>query len=376
METGQSICHVPQFSGVDYSSWKFRLMALLREKGLSKHVEGDLTRGAAGSAEEILWIGNDAKAMNCIIRSLADSHLEYVQGKNTAYEMISSLNQVFERKSIGTRVYLKKKIMSLKCGIDKSLSEFFVEFDGAIRAYKNCGGKLDDLEIVIDLLMAMPDCYIHVVTTLELMDESSLTLERVKSCLLEAEMKRSSRTFELETLSDSIALQSQKTRRAEFVCFKCGMKGHKANKCSGKFKKQSNLSDLSSVKSFAMMGLSGKYEEKKKVTCLIDSGCTDHIINNAEFLRRKEEYPNVSINLAKKGESMNAVRIGSLDISTMVGGNIMKGSLNNVLVVPSARQNLISVSQIDRKGGTVIFKNGTVKIYMNDMLIGSGKLQN
>lgn len=46
-----------------------------------------------------------------IVRSLDNSHVEYVQDKNTAFEMIPAFNNVFERKSVGTKLFLKKTLL-------------------------------------------------------------------------------------------------------------------------------------------------------------------------------------------------------------------------------------------------------------------------
>ena len=94
------------------------------------------------------------EAMNCIVRCLAGSHLEYAQNQDTAYGMIKALESVFQRKTIGTKFYLKKK--SLKCQDGRLLSDFFKEFDSFVRAYRSAGCKVDDMELVVDLLMTVP----------------------------------------------------------------------------------------------------------------------------------------------------------------------------------------------------------------------------
>lgn len=71
-----------------------------------------------------------------------DVHVTYVDEKKTAFKMMATISQ-------------KKKIIDMKYEQYKPLAAFFNVFESAIRAYKNAGGIVDDLEVVTDLLMAM-----------------------------------------------------------------------------------------------------------------------------------------------------------------------------------------------------------------------------
>lgn len=161
-----------------------------------------------------------------------------------------------------------------------------------------------------------------------------------------------------------------------YIRIKIKVKGHKSNECRKKWRNESNLSEGKS-KSFALMinTENTKTARQPKIKCIIDSGCTDHIMNDPTLVPPKLFNQTFPINVAKEGETMEAIKIGTLNVSTLVGENTKEGTLNEVLVVPSSRQNLISVSQIDRKGGTVIFGNGVAKIFMGNELVGTGKLQ-
>ena len=46
--------------------------------------------------------------------------------------------------------------MSLKCDEDKSLNIFFNEFESSVRNYKSAGGCINDIEVIVDMFMAMP----------------------------------------------------------------------------------------------------------------------------------------------------------------------------------------------------------------------------
>lgn len=112
--------------------------------------------------------------MNVVVKCVEDSHLEYIQDKTSAYEMIRSLENVLQRKTIGTKVYLKKKLMTLKCGEGRPVADFFKEFEQCVRAYKSAGGRLEEIEVVIDLLMAMPESLVQLLQRWKLLRKQIL----------------------------------------------------------------------------------------------------------------------------------------------------------------------------------------------------------
>lgn len=78
----------------------------------------------------------------------------------------------------------------------------------------------------------------------------------------------------------------------------------------------------------------------------------------------------IPIGIAKDAESMFAVKGGHMPMNLLVNGREKSGVLKDVLYAPSSRQNLISVSKIDQKGGAVVFAKDQAKIFMNGKLVG------
>jgi hypothetical protein len=59
-------------------------------------------------------VRNDKKCKSRIIQRIKDSQLGYVKGQETAYDVWKSLQNVFEKKDMTSRVMLKTKLLSLK----------------------------------------------------------------------------------------------------------------------------------------------------------------------------------------------------------------------------------------------------------------------
>lgn len=141
----------------------------------------------------------------------------------TAKSMLKTLEDVFERKNVFSRLHLKKKLLSLKCGPNDRLEDHFLKFDLLIRESKNSDtNKLEEIDKVCHLLLTMPDKFNTVITATETMNESKLTIDFVKSRLLDEELKLIKRKSETKS-SDKISFKT-----TNFNCYKCGKYGHRS----------------------------------------------------------------------------------------------------------------------------------------------------
>lgn len=191
---------VPLFDGKNYTNWKFRMETLLEELELKDVIEEkfELKLSLSDTPEEVarkekqmeLWKKRDNRCKSQIIQRIADSHLEYVKDFNTALDMWKSLQGRFQRKSLTSNILIRKKLLQLKYKSEDSMEEHFLTFDSLIRELKETGVTLEDNDIICHLLITMPSDYDALVTALENLAESSLTLGFVKTRLREEEAKR------------------------------------------------------------------------------------------------------------------------------------------------------------------------------------------
>lgn len=87
---------------------------------------------------------------------------------------------------------LQTKLCGLKFEGSHALTEFFTEFDKTLCELKGAGG-VDDSEIILQLLPAMPEPYQPVTTVIDIMfyqNQSSVTLDFVRNKLLMEEARQ------------------------------------------------------------------------------------------------------------------------------------------------------------------------------------------
>jgi len=123
MATEDERYKVPLFDGTNYDNWKFRMEILLDEKELlavaqfPREFEDESTNSATGATartrnQEI--IRKDKRCKSLIIQKIADSHLEYCKGKETAHEVWTYLQETFERKSMASQLRIRKALKNIK----------------------------------------------------------------------------------------------------------------------------------------------------------------------------------------------------------------------------------------------------------------------
>lgn len=146
---------------------------------------------------------------------MADTHLEYLQGQKTAYEMWESLRSGFERQSLATQNRIKRQIETFRKRQNENLTEHFLHFEQLIREYKSAGGQLSERECVLQLFQSLPmkeyQTVISTLETLSLADESLITLTVVKGRLLDEEtkLKTLSNKFKEEVQSSAVFVANQ-----------------------------------------------------------------------------------------------------------------------------------------------------------------------
>lgn len=199
------------FDGRDFDVWLFRLQIALDEKDLVNWIEKDASEVAS------LITGNDAKTKktailkadkmckSMIVRRVADSHLEYIKDKTTAYQIIESLRKTFVRASVASEIGIRKRMLMMKCAAKENLQEYFLRFDKILRELKACGGETNDRMAVVSLLVTLPAKYDMVVTALETMGPTLLTMELVRSRLLDAESKHTSDIGSVSASDENVA---------------------------------------------------------------------------------------------------------------------------------------------------------------------------
>ncbi|XP_063230709.1 copia protein isoform X1 [Bacillus rossius redtenbacheri] len=378
------------FDGVNFSNWFYRMKLLLEQNGVlhmlttePPTVEADLKR----------FKQEDVKARNLLVQGLADNMLPMIMNKITAKEIVDTLATTYEKRGMKSMVTAQKAWRKLEYKKEKPLQEFLQQFESMASEVKVAGGKIEEDEMVNQLLVAMPSDFDSVVSAMDILynkDKSAVKFEYVKNTLLAEEerlLKKDESPQNVFAAYKGLRGQSHqysqhKHNKGNYVpgrsfngkCYYCKVQGHMKFNCPKLKNKDTaattNEVEFSFLTSFDTESSSCGHVDSEQpamndgelteVIFVIDSGASCHIIKSCyqKYLSDRTDV-NFDINVAKAGESLKAVSKGNISCMSEGGENI---KIRDVLVCENLAFNLLSVRKLEEKGCKVSFENSCVKI--------------
>lgn len=123
-----------------------------------------------------------------LIKHIANEQLECIKDKITAKEIFDTLQSIFGRKSVAGQLLLRKKLITMKYNGIGDIKNHLFEFDKTIRELKAIGAKLEEMDIICQLLLTLP--YNNLVTAIETLNPETLNVDFVRSRLFDEYCKR------------------------------------------------------------------------------------------------------------------------------------------------------------------------------------------
>ncbi|XP_073949706.1 uncharacterized protein [Choristoneura fumiferana] len=145
-----------------WPTWKFQIKVILKGRGLYELVTGELVKPAETEKPELLkqWMKNDAKAQEMLVTRMDQGPLSHLLSCETAKEMWTKLNTVYQKESEVRVHLLQQKIFSLEYE-NESMSDFFSKIEHIQTKLKECKEPVSDEMVMTKILMALPESYKH-----------------------------------------------------------------------------------------------------------------------------------------------------------------------------------------------------------------------
>ena len=227
----------------DFNMWKVKMEALLVTQGLGDAIQ-PVTKNerkelsSSKTPEHVAEI--DRKVRGTIILSLADSVIREVAKEPTVVDLWAKLESIYMKKSLANRLYIKKRMFTLKMVEGISLDDHLDEFSKVCDTLKTIDAALNDEEKALLLISSLPKSYGNFVDAL-MYGRQTLSLDEVKSAL---------NTKKLQSKQDHLGNESgqgltakarsegkkkkqgkNKEKRKDLKCFLCHKEGHFKKDC-------------------------------------------------------------------------------------------------------------------------------------------------
>ena len=177
---------IPQFNGLGYDDWQFRVKIHLESKNLWDVLTDDPPTEAASRAE---FLKRDKLAKNYLVNFIHSDYLNYVRDDESAKLMWLSLKSAFGKTSIVNQLLLRKQLTKLRMQREDSVASHLLTFENLVRQLKLAGCKMEENDVLTQLFLSLPEKFDPLVTALQNLDDGKLTFSIVKERLKSEELK-------------------------------------------------------------------------------------------------------------------------------------------------------------------------------------------
>ena len=146
------------------------------------------------------------RAHSAIVLSLGDEVLREVTEENSVKAVWDKLEDLYLKKSLTNRLYLKKPLYALLMEDNKPLKKHMDDFNRIILDLKNIDVKIDDEDQTMILLSSLPKRFEHFVDTM-LYGKASLKIRRNVSFVTKSDTSRKTAQASQGSMSGTSTMQ-------------------------------------------------------------------------------------------------------------------------------------------------------------------------
>ncbi|KAH9705464.1 hypothetical protein KPL70_011882 [Citrus sinensis] len=333
----------------DVESKRFR--ARLITKGLGNAIEPvsnkeGLESSSSTTPEQAAEI--DKKVRSTIILSLGDSVIREVAKERTVAGLWIKLENLYMTKSLVNRLYIEKKMCSLRMIERSSLDEHIDEFNKVCDALETIDEGFSDESKALLLISSLPKSYEHFVDAL-LYGRQTLSLKEVKSAFGTKKLKDKQEKADSESGEGLMARGRpekregkgkkkgrSKSKQKQLKCFHCHKEGHFKRDCP---------------------------ERKSKIKDSKDK------VGNIAIATDESSYETTEVLIASKEKIQ--VGIGTVSLKMF---DVVVREITPIRHVPDLKRNLIYVGMLDQMGCIVKVEKGVLRVIKGSMVIMKGHM--
>lgn len=372
---------IEKLTNNNYFTWKYQMELVLVKEELWDVLIGEAPTTVRALS---LWNKKDAKARATIGLSVQKDQLVHIRDKSTALQTWIALKNALEKDTLTNRVSLYKRIAMHRMKDTSKMEDHINELVSLFQKLSDLGEQATDQWKIGMLFASLPKKYSTLITALEARNESDLTWSLAFTKILDEHQRQTE--GDEETFEQEKVLKIEK----ELFCHFCKRNNHKMKECykfkryqefqewqnqKGEKKEDEKINEIESDNEEYVLSMTEK-ANKSPIEWIVDSGATRHICNNQESFRTlKQLNETISLTLPD-GTKILAENEGTCEMKTInEKGEVKRIGITNVLFAPEVKHNFLSVSKIDQKGYTVLFKNNKCVILDNNTIITTAILK-
>lgn len=380
--TGSVMSSITKLEGrQNFTTWQFAVQAYFKHEGLWKCITGE-------EEDEDKLI----KAQSKLVLMVHPTNFVHIRTCTSAREIWTKLQATFEDSGLCRKVALIRQLTSTRLEACKDVEDYVNTIMTACHKLNDMGNNVSDDWAGTFLLAGLPESYGPMIMAIE-SSGVAISSDFIKTKLLQ-EVKSisgadSSRAFYSKGKykkrnGGNSANSTNTTGDHRIQCFACHQYGHKSNCCpnSKKNQKFSNVNNTNNnnnnnnkSRNGLFAGVSTGFVDTE-IWCF-DSGASYHMSMRDDWMTNKSHQKPISDILVANNSSMSVNSVGQILLDVDSNGKCYTVPINDVLHIPDLSINLLSISQIVKRGHKVVFENTGCKVFNCDNeVIVTGRHEN
>jgi len=339
----------------------------------------------AEDRELALWKRRDTKASAIIGVKLGSEQLEHVSDCKTTAEMWSMLQGVFQPKSLFHKMKARREFYTVKTTVGEGMLGFINRVRNLGENLKAMGGEVTEMDVAMSVLSGLSSKYENLLVALDAKGEDELSLDFVKSRLLQKERRQADKSPETKRFGDMALVganyrgQGRRGDHSRIECYYCHEFVHISHDClelKARKRRQDNVAAIAandccdSDEAICLVGNAADRDDIFK-SWLVDSTASAHMCWMRGCFDDYQTTTGRGVTMGDKG-SVATVGVGTVVLNVIVHGKTCKIKLEKVLHVPTMGFNLMSVGMMEERGVEVSFKGCKTSIKMNEKIAACG----
>ncbi|GAU22946.1 hypothetical protein TSUD_326740 [Trifolium subterraneum] len=338
---------------------------LLRSKEYWSLIEQGIVTAPVGATQEQLKAAEesklqDLKAKNFLFQAIDGSILETILSRNTAKDIWDSMRQKYQGSTKVKRAQLqalRKEYESLKMKIGETIDEYFARTLSIANKMTTHGENLTQGNIVEKILRSLTSRFNYVACAIEeAHDVTLMTVDQLQSSLIVHEQRmKGQKDQEEQALKMTYGGRGGRGRgsanrgrgrggrggkfnKENVECFKCHKLGHFQSECPSWEEENANYAQFDESEEILLMAQETNEGESNNEIWFLDSGCSNHMIGNKDWLFDFDSSYKDSVKL---GDDSKMPVMGKGNLKLQIEGYTQ--ILTNVYYLPGLKNNLAPV---------------------------------
>lgn len=347
----------------NYHTWQFAMTNFLALKGLGDCIIHRPTQPAVSASTgvaaraEVVYASDIAKETDTSKLTSAKAYLVlavdasiyvHIQKCESALGVWNCIQKLYEDKGLSRKIALLGGLLSNKLNECNGMQDYVDKIVSSANKLQGIGFAVNDEWLGAILLSGLTGEFKPFIMGLEA-NGVGISGDLIISKLLDSDTGNSDNNSAFFGKKPNKKWKSKQRK-----CYNCSSTKHLANACDQPKREKKNEKSANAA---FMMGFLSTNEKK---AWYIDSGATSHMTPHDDLVENRKS----------ESDKITAANGARIDVTGTGAGKMTFGdgkiAVKNVMHVPDLAVNLLSVSQIVKRGNSVVFNSEGCSVYNND----------